>query len=214
MLIAIMNYIILLVLLLIPQHLSYLMRFQASSPVSNRQHFLHARIATKNDEQSSEATNESENEKMMSIPYDGILGKDRGSLFDRPLEIYDPINNTDDLPGEDGSDEKLNAIMKRIEERVELMKNRGEWDDEESFGSNPLSNKPIIEVMLMQLKACKPFESFDDLLLTYFLMVGTTISLSAYLIFLRENFNNFMLWFTGSDFDSEFMNSIMQNISA
>ena len=53
----------------------------------------------------------------------------------------------------------------------------------------------------MQLKVCKPYESASDLLLTYTLVLITTISLMAYLIFLRETLDAFMPWFLKTDFD-------------
>eukprot|EP00595_Chromulina_sp_UTEXLB2642_P001579 CAMPEP_0196761498 /NCGR_PEP_ID=MMETSP1095-20130614/756_1 /TAXON_ID=96789 ORGANISM="Chromulina nebulosa, Strain UTEXLB2642" /NCGR_SAMPLE_ID=MMETSP1095 /ASSEMBLY_ACC=CAM_ASM_000446 /LENGTH=124 /DNA_ID=CAMNT_0042111119 /DNA_START=196 /DNA_END=567 /DNA_ORIENTATION=+ len=124
------------------------------------------------------------------------------------------MKDTSDLPGEDGSDEKIAAIMKRIEERVQTMKQTGDWDEGDTFGKNPLANQSLIDTMISQIKTCKPFESFDELALTYLLMLGTTVFLSTYLLTMRDLSNNFMLWFTGSDLDSEFMNTVMRNISA
>eukprot|EP01035_Chromulina_nebulosa_P017249 gene17249-22777_t len=124
------------------------------------------------------------------------------------------MKDTSDLPGEDGSDEKIAAIMKRIEERVQTMKQTGDWDEGDNFGKNPLANQSLIDTMISQIQTCKPFESFDELALTYLLMLGTTVFLSTYLLTMRDLSNNFMLWFTGSDLDSEFMNTVMRNISA
>lgn len=170
---------------------------------------LNARVA-----KDEKATEESKEDKVMSIPFDGILGSQKGSLFVDPLEVFDPMRDTQDLPGEDGSDEKIQAIMQRIEERVSALKKSGEWDDGDKFGSDPMANIPLWSSMAMQVKASKPFESWDALALTYILLMITTVAMSSYLLVLREILNNFMLWFTGSDFDSEFMNEVMRNVSA
>lgn len=174
---------------------------------------LYARLA-KNEGVSNQQSEEEDGP--VRIPIDGLVGGERGlKLFDSPLEVYDPLKNTDDLPGKDGSEEKMSAIMQRIEDRVKQMKESGEWEREgDSFGKNPLANQPLYETMLMQLKACKPFESFDELLLTYSLVIFTSLTLSAYLLVLKFNLNSFMEWFVGADIDSDFMNEIMRNISA
>lgn len=44
-----------------------------------------------------------------------------GNPQHRPIEEYDPLKNTDDLPGEDGSPEKIAAIQKRIEVSAHTM---------------------------------------------------------------------------------------------
>mmetsp|Transcript_21796 Transcript_21796/g.19856 ORF Transcript_21796/g.19856 Transcript_21796/m.19856 type:complete len:221 (-) Transcript_21796:53-715(-) len=172
-----------------------------------KQFILYGQIAKKDDEVETK-------ENLVSIPYEGIIGGERGSLFKHPIDVYDPMKDTSDLPGEDGSDEKIAAIMKRIEERVQTMKQTGDWDEGDTFGKNPLANQSLIDTMISQIKTCKPFESFDELALTYLLMLGTTVFLSTYLLTMRDLSNNFMLWFTGSDLDSEFMNTVMRNISA
>ena len=33
------------------------------------------------------------------IPYGGVVGKENGALFDKPLQPFDPLKNTEDLPG-------------------------------------------------------------------------------------------------------------------
>lgn len=150
----------------------------------------------------------------VTVPFNGILGDDRGRLFDKPLETFDPMKHTDDLPGEDGSEEKISAILSKIEERVLTLKSTGEWDEGDKFSRNPLAYQPVWQTMLMQLKVCKPFDSVDELLLTYLLVLVTTVLLSAYLLVARESFNSFMLWFTGTDVDNDFMNNVMRTISA
>ena len=173
---------------------------------------IHAKIAKRETE--TEET-QSESAEPMRIPIDGLVGGERGlKLFDSPLDTYDPLKDTDDLPGEDGTEEKMNAIMERIDERVKQMKASGEWDEGDNFGKNPLSRQPLYTTMLMQIKACKPFESVDELALTYLLVILTSFLLAGYLLVLKSNLNNFMEWFVGTDVDSDFFNEIMRNISA
>ena len=62
--------------------------------------------------------------------------------------------------------------------------------------------------MTMQLKACKPFETVDELLLTYALVLVTTFTLSLYLIFLRDNFDAAADWYIKTDFDVDFLPSV------
>ena len=142
------------------------------------------------------------NDDMVTVPFNGLIGAENAALFDKPLEIFDPTKDTDSLPGDDGSDEKIAAIMGRIQQRVEELKNKGSWGDEvDEFGKDPLANQPIYTTMAMQLKVCKPFESVSDLSLTFFLLVATTISLSLYIIALREGSDAFITWFINTDFE-------------
>ena len=62
--------------------------------------------------------------------------------------------------------------------------------------------------MAMQLKVCKPFESYDELALTYILLISTTILLMAYLLVLREAFDSVINWWVITDFD--FLSSILR----
>lgn len=184
---------------------------QIATPFSIKTQFsrIYARVAKNDGDEKQESS-----ENMVTIPFDGLVGGERGKLFDDPVEVYDPIKNTEDLPGEDGSEEKINAIMQRIDERVQALKRSGEWDSEgDNFSSNPLAYQPLWQTMIMQVKACKPFESYDELVLTYLLMLFTTVLLAGYLVLIRDSLNDFMLWFTGSDFDSEFIDSVMKNVS-
>ena len=86
-----------------------------------------------------------------------------------------PTKNTEDMPGLPGSDERNEAIMNRIKERVADMKLKDEWrNDDDDFGKNPLRNVAITEVMFEQLKVIRPFESFSDFILTLCLLMFTT----------------------------------------
>lgn len=166
---------------------------------------LRARVAKKEDEQEKAG----KTDELVTIPFDGLVGRDQGSLFDKPLDVFDPIKDTDSLPGKDGSDEKIAAIQARITERVAVLKKAGQWDDGgDVFGKDPLKTQPIWQTMAMQVKICKPFDSADELALTYVLLLMTTIFLMAYLIVLREFFDGFIVWFTTTDFDNEFLSGL------
>jgi hypothetical protein len=163
---------------------------------------LYARASKPAKEETQQLGSGDSSDDMVTVPFNGLIGAENAALFDKPLEIFDPTKDTDSLPGEDGSDEKIAAIMGRIQQRVEELKIKGSWGDEvEEFGKDPLSNQPIYTTMAMQLKACKPFESVSDLSLTFLLLVATTISLSLYIIALREGSDAFITWFINTDFE-------------
>ena len=169
--------------------------------VDARKTCLGARVARKEEEQEKASASD-----MVTIPFDGLVGRDQGSLFDRPLDVFDPIKDTDSLPGADGSDEKIAAIQARISDRVAAMRQAGQWDDGgDAFGKDPLATQPIWQTMAMQLRICKPFDSADELALTYILLLMTTAFLMVYLIVLREAFDGFILWLTSSDSDIDFL---------
>jgi hypothetical protein len=160
---------------------------------------LNARVARRDDEVRKENSNLDDT---ISIPVAGLAGYEPGKIFKKPLEIFDPTKDTDSLPGADGSDEKISAIQRRIQNRVEELKKSGEWDnDVEGFGKDPLANQEIWKTMLMQVKACKPYESYDELALTYILVLIATFALTSYLLGIRELQDNFMDWFIKTDFN-------------
>ena len=181
----------------------YITRQRLSSV--RRQTNLGARVARKEDEQEKAGRTE----ELVTIPFDGMIGRDQGSLFDKPIDVFDPIKDTDSLPGEDGSAEKIAAIQARITERVSVLRKAGQWDDGgDVFGKDPLAQQPIWQTMAMQAKICKPFDSADELALTYILLLMTTIFLMGYLIVLREAFDGFIIWWTTTDFDSELLSTL------
>ena len=125
------------------------------------------------------------------------------------LNVYDPLKDTADLPGEDGSPEKIAAIQARIEDRVAELKKSGEWGDEgDVYGADPLAKQSLVTTMGMQLKACKPFETIDELALTYLLVLVTTITLSVYLVVLRDGFDTAAKWYINTDFDADFLSNL------
>jgi len=170
---------------------------------------LNARTARK-EEEKNELKQSPEDEATIKIPYDGLMGFEQGTVFSTPLQVYDPLDDVDDLPGEEGSDEKLEAIQKRIDDRVAAMRKAGEWNDDEieNYGKDPLRNIPLPSTMLMQMKACKPYDSPSELLLTYILLMITTIVLGGYVIVLRDSLESFMQWYVNTDFDSDFFSKL------
>jgi len=99
---------------------------------------LSAKVARDEKVTIGESELEPDLDRTVTIPYNGVLGVDPSSLFAEPLDIFDPMKDTDSLPGEDGSDEKIAAIMQRIETRVSELKESGEWTDDKEFGEDPL----------------------------------------------------------------------------
>ena len=86
-----------------------------------------------------------------------------------------PTKSTEGMPGLPGSNERNEAIMNRVKERVADLKTSDKWcDDDEPLGKNPLRNIGTTEVMLEQLKVIRPFESFSEFTLTLCLLIFTT----------------------------------------
>jgi hypothetical protein len=199
------------IVLILVQICSIFCFFQPTQLHISKQHLLkrgivlNARVSGKVEEQEQAG----KTEDLITIPFDGLVGREQGSLFDRPLDIFDPLKDTDSLPGQDGSDEKIAAIQKRIVERVAALKLSGQWgDDTDVQGRDPLATQPIWSTMAQQVRICKPFESVDELALTYILLLLTTAFLMVYLIALRESFDTFIVWFVDSDFDNDFLNGL------
>lgn len=173
---------------------------------------LYGKIAKAEDSGSLNSKTGVDKDETISVPFRGLVGYEPGSLFNKPVEVYDPLKDTNDLPGEDGSDEKILAIQNRIQERVEALKKAGEWgdDDSEEFGKDPLARQSIFKTMIMQVKACRPYENVSDLALTYTLVLISTFSVMIYLIFLREVLDNAITWYVNTDFDSDFLSNLIK----
>jgi len=173
---------------------------------------LYGKIAPKSiNEENQSGSKSPKDTELVTVPFNGLIGSEGVAIFDKPLEIFDPTKEAvDNLPGEDGSDEKINAIMEQIQKKVEDLKSKGTWGEEiEEYGKDPLTNIPLWTTMMMQLKACKPFESVDELALTFTLLVLTTLGLTGYILLMRESFDSFIVWFLDTDFD--LISSIIRN---
>ena len=170
---------------------------------------LFGRAAKTEDSGATNSKTGIDKDETISVPYRGLVGYEPGSLFNKPVEVFDPLKDTSDLPGDDGSDEKILAIQQRIQDRVEALRKSGEWeDDSEEFGKDPLARQSIFQTMIMQIKACRPYESLSDLGLTYTLVLLSTFSVMAYLIFLRDILDTVITWYVKTDFDSDFLSNL------
>lgn len=153
---------------------------------------------------------------LVTVPFDGLIGRQGGNLFDTPVKLYDfnPTDDTDSLPGEDGSEEKMEAIQARIKQRVEELKRSGQWgDDYNEFGRNPLADVPVWRLMYMQARAVKPYDSPDELALTYLLTALATVALSVYLLGLGAVLEPAMKAYIETDFDSDFASKLFRAAS-
>ena len=130
----------------------------------------------------------------------------RKSLFGEPTEtLAEPVNI---LPTEQSSDEKRAAIQLQISQKVAALKKAGEWNDgPDVFGKDPLASQPIWMTMAAQLKSTR-FETTQEFLTIYFLLLATTAFLTTYLLVLRDTFDSFIVWFVKNDFDNEFLQSL------
>ena len=140
----------------------------------------------------------------------GPARTDLGDLFGQPVDVQTLIAAS---KVETGGDEKIAAIQMQIADRIAVLKKEQQWSDgPDVFGKDPLATQPIWQTMAEQLKICKPFESVEELATTYFLLLATTTFLSTYLLVLRDAFDGFIVWFTKTDFDNQFL-SILFNQS-
>ena len=165
---------------------------------------LYGKIAKKQEEevQLQEGNNDDE---MVSLPFTGIIGGGTDTLFKKPLEIYDPLKDTSDLPGEEGSDERINAMFARIEERVQKLKSTGEWNTSQ-YG-DPLKDIPLWRTMIYHLQAAN-LGTIDELILTFILVLVALVTLATYTITLNASLNNVMNWYIKTDFDADFFSNI------
>eukprot|EP01041_Mallomonas_annulata_P003961 gene3961-7896_t len=176
---------------------------------------LKARVARNQEEQQKEEAGNNNEDDMIALPFMGLIGSEQGGLFDTPINLFDPTKDTDDLPGADGSDEKIAAIQRRIQERVQELKKAGEWEmSSEEYGRNPLAKIPIYETMLYQIQNCKPFESFGELGLTYSLVISTSVFILVYLLGLKLVLEELITWYVKTDFESDFLSGIIRGAAA
>ncbi|KAJ1429041.1 hypothetical protein B484DRAFT_449559 [Ochromonadaceae sp. CCMP2298] len=173
---------------------------------------LYGKIA-KNEEKPAQGTGTNGEPESMTLPYNGMVGYEPNNLFYEPIDVSDPLKDTSELPGEDGSDEKIEAIQARIQARVDVLKKTGQWDAYEGleYGKDPLASQPLLSTMVMQVKACRPFESVSDLGLTYVLVIIATLVIAGYLVVLRNTLDVGVSWYVDTDFDSDFLTKLLGN---
>lgn len=140
-------------------------------------------------------------EEMMTLPYTGIIGYEPRGLFYKPVDLYDPLKDTSDLPGEDGSPERIAAMQERMQRRIDALKASGQWDEDRftQMGKNPLQRVPLLEVMREQAKVTQPFESVDEFALVLSLTLVTITSLGVYLFIIKSGLREVVDWWLNSD---------------
>lgn len=157
------------------------------------------------------------NNAKVNVPFRGLAGYESNSLFEEPIEIPNTTTNFKDLPGEDGSDEKIRAIQQRIQQRVDELAKAGPITDDEtdpSFGGDPLTEYSLLQLMMMQVKSAKIFDSVDEMFLTLSLVIITIVALSTYTVVLEYGVTNFVQWFLKTDFDADFLQKAIGNVKS
>ena len=172
---------------------------------------LNARVAKKVEEEISEEK-DIKNDEMMTLPYNGLIGFEKGALFDKPVEVADPFTNPDSVPIEEGkdADEQAAAILKRLEEKVESLKASGEWEVYVESGKDPLADVPLLKQMAMQLEAAKVFDNFGETLLTYSLVVFVLFVIGGYVFIVNATASAFILWYENTDFDADYFSNLFK----
>lgn len=153
-----------------------------------------------------ETSGSDSSDDMVVVPFNGLIGQENGQIFEKPIEQFDaayaPTKSTGDMPGLPGSDERNDAIMNRIKERIADLKTRDEWrNDDESYGKNPLHDVAISEVMLEQMKVIRPIESFSEFTLTLCLLIFTTAFLTLFVGLNNDFDERFIEWWNRAEFD-------------
>jgi len=159
-----------------------------------------------NDMEAGGENGDDEDDEFITIPFQGLMGPNN-SPFTKMVERYDPLKNIDDLPGAPDSDERFEALTKRIEERVAAMKASGQWNEEYS-GRDPLTGVPLWRSVAMEVKTVRPYASVSEFFLDYSLLVFTLVFLSLFMYISRTTSEQFMEWFLVTDFDGDFFKSI------
>jgi hypothetical protein len=150
---------------------------------------------------------------MVEIPLDGIF---RGSkkLFETPLDVYDPYNplaDTDGIPGEMGSPEKMQGILERVEQKVEFLREQGQW--KEGDDKNFIENLSDIEILTLITKSARPFDSLDEFALTSLGTMLVAVVFSIIISTLTSTLSNAMDWYIATDFDAEFFSNLLSKFS-
>ena len=139
-----------------------------------------------------------EEEEMIVLPFDGLVGREKG-LFRKELDAMNPIQAAYDLlPGEDGSPERKAAIEAAVRQRIAAI----QADNYEPMlvDDDPLKGVPLWKASLQMLAVCRPFESYSELALTFLLANLTTIVVGLYVTAVNTSFSSWLQWYIDSDF--------------
>jgi hypothetical protein len=142
-----------------------------------------------------------EEEDMITLPFDGLVGKGKG-LFNKELDVMDPIDAAyAALPGEEGSQERKDALEALIKSRIEALKTDEMLGGEpRQFEQNPIADVPKWKVALSTLAVCRPFEDGTDLALTYILSNSLTFAFAVYVLGINGITRPLLNWFIETDF--------------
>jgi hypothetical protein len=110
-------------------------------------------------------------------------------------------------------EESAEMIQQRIQARVDELNKRDEWTPQESYSENPMDGKSDVEVMIDQMKSVKPFDSVEELVSDYTLMLGTTAFFAVVIFLFQTGLDNAMTWFMRTDFDSDFLETVLKSNS-
>lgn len=138
-----------------------------------------------------------EEEEMIVLPFDGLVGREKG-LFRKELDALNPIQAAYDLlPGEDGSPERKAAIEAAVRQRIAAI----QADNYKPMlvDDDPLKGVPLWKASLQMLAVCRPFESYSELALTFLLANLTTIVVGLYVTAVNTSFSSWMQWYIDSD---------------
>jgi len=165
---------------------------------------LMARVSKPDNQQASrvvvgasgdEGGKDPEGDDMITLPFDGLVGKRSGGLFDKPLEAMDNEQAEFDRLSDE---EKRIFVDRKISARIEAIK-RGDAEPIPQ-SKDPLEGMTTLDIMRSALAVTKPFDSWSDFALAYILAIFTTLFVLGYNVLLTENLGNLMDWFLDTDF--------------
>lgn len=157
-----------------------------------------------------DSASDDEEQDMVTLPFDGLVGKDKG-LFNKALDVMDPIDAAyAALPGEEGSQERKDAMDALIKSRVDALKSSGALEDTRQMEQNPLANVPKWKIALSTLAVCRPFEDASDLALTFILSNSLTVAFAFYVLGINGVFRPLLTWFVETDFAGSNVGSLLK----
>lgn len=146
--------------------------------------------------------NNNAKEELVTIPFLGLAGYERGRLFRKPVEVDDPAQMMQGLPGEPGSDEMAKAALSQISQRVEELKARGAWDESNVDAGGYGRSLPFVQRLFMMFKSLKPPESVSEVGLSYILIFVVMAVTSGFMFASDTLLRTGITWFLKTDFSS------------
>jgi hypothetical protein len=154
--------------------------------------------------------NKSSTDDLIDLPYGGILGYQPGKAVETPVDMLDPLLNPltisfEDLPGAEGSTERMEALQKLIDDRVQAV---NDLIDSREIGNNVKPANPpesllqsLFKDITMQSKEGPKwselvFYSFSNVMIGAFFMIYFSVA--------DKFFGNLINWFIDTDFGINF----------